>query len=52
MLITIIVTLIILLYFIFKAARFGKLKAGEATITTIPCIGITAYFILFRVTGS
>ncbi len=51
MLITIITVLIVLSYFIFKAARFGKLKVGEAAITAILCIGITAYFILFIITG-
>lgn len=51
MLITIIVALIILSYFIFKAARFGRLKAGESAITAVLCIGIAGYLILFIVTG-
>ena len=51
MLITLIVALIILAYFIFKAARFGELKVVESSVMAILCIGITAYFILFIVTG-
>jgi len=47
MLITLIVILVILAYFIFKAARFGALKSTEASIMAIFSISMTAYFILF-----
>lgn len=49
MLITLIVALIILAYFIFKAARFGRLKNTDASIMAVLSIGITAYFIFFIV---
>jgi hypothetical protein len=45
------VALIILAYFIFKAARYGELKIVESSIMAVLSIGITAYFILFIVTG-
>lgn len=51
MLITLLVALIILAYFFLRAARFGKLKAAGAGIMAVFSIGITAYFILFIVTG-
>ena len=51
MLITLLVALIVLAYFVFRAARFGELKAAEAGIMAVFSIGIAAYFILFIVTG-
>ena len=52
MLITLIVALIILAYFIFKAARFGELKTAESSIMAVFSIGIAAYFILFIIMGA
>ena len=51
MLITLIVALFILAYFIFKAARFGGLKKVESSIMAVFSIAVTGYFIFFIVTG-
>ena len=51
MLMTLLVALIILAYFVFKAVRFGELKVVESSIMAVLSIGITAFFILFIVTG-
>lgn len=52
MLITLIVGLIILAYFLFKAARFGKLNTAESAIMSILSIGLVGYFIFFMVTST
>ena len=51
MLITLIVALIILAYFVFRAARFGKLKKTEISIMAIFSIALTGYFIYFIIAG-
>jgi len=49
MLITLIVALIILAYFLFKSARFGKMNTAESSILSILSIGLVGYFIYFIV---
>ncbi len=51
MLITLIVALIILAYFLFKSARFGKINTAESSILSILSIGLVRYFIYFIVSG-
>ena len=51
MLITLIVALIILAYFLFKSARFGKMSTAESSILSILSIGLVGYFIYFIVSG-
>ena len=51
MLITLIVALIILAYFLFKSARFGKINTSESSILSILSIGLVGYFIYFIVSG-
>ncbi|MCJ7472214.1 MAG: hypothetical protein MUP02_05335 [Actinobacteria bacterium] len=51
MLITLIVALIILAYFLFKSARFGKINTAESSILSILSIGMVGYFIYFIVSG-
>ena len=51
MLITLIVALIILAYFLFKSARFGKTNTAESSILSILSIGLVGYFIYFIVSG-
>ena len=51
MLITLIVALIILAYFLFKSARFGKTNIVESSILSILSIGLVGYFIYFIVSG-
>ena len=51
MLITLIVALIILAYFLFKSARFGKINTPESSILSILSIGLVGYFIYFIVSG-
>ena len=51
MLITLIVALIILAYFLFKSARFGKMNTAESSILSILSIGLVGYFIYFIVAG-
>ena len=51
MLITLIVALIILAYFLFKSARFGKINTAESSILSILSIGLVGYFIYFIVAG-
>ena len=51
MLITLIVALIILAYFLFKSARFGKINITESSILSILSIGLVGYFIYFIVSG-
>ena len=51
MLITLIVALIVLAYFLFKSSRFGKLDTAESSILSILSIGLVGYFIFFIVTA-
>jgi hypothetical protein len=51
MLITLIVALIILAFFMFRAIRFGELKKAESSIMAIFSIALTGYFIYFIVAG-
>jgi hypothetical protein len=51
MLITLIVALIVLAYFLFKSARFGKMSTAESSILGVLSIGLTGYFIYFIVSG-
>ncbi len=51
MLITLIVALIILAYFLFKSARFGKINTAESSILSILSIGLVGYFIYFIVSA-
>ncbi len=51
MLITLIVGLIVLSYFLFKSTRFGKMNAAESSILSIFSIGLVGYFIYFIVSG-
>ncbi len=49
MLITLLVALIVLAYFLFKSSRFGKLNITESSILSILSIGLVGYFIFFIV---
>ena len=51
MLITLIVALIILAYFLIKSARFGKINTAESSILSILSIGLVGYFIYFIVSA-
>ena len=51
MLITLIAAIIILAYFIFKAARFGELGKTESAIMAVFSIALTGYFIYFIAAG-
>jgi hypothetical protein len=51
MLITLIVGLIILAYFMFRAIRIGELKKVEFSIMAIFSIAFTGYFIYFITVG-